>query len=587
MWGGESRAGRGVGNQTGAATADAAGGAPAAVLLLPLLAVFVAALDLTVISTLLPGIIFDLAIPFTELDRAAWVVTAYLLAYTVAIPLLGRLSDRAGRWAIFLGALALFAAGSLWCARAGDLGGLIAGRAVQALGGGAMVPVTMALSADLLPPGRRATALGLVAAVDTAGWVAGPLYGAAVVGLLGGWQWVFWVNLPLAALTAAAVALAWRWSSGAGERRSQGVGMRGGCLRLNLPPRRGGEDVPGMRDAGSSPARPLPGAPASRRSRPPVPRLPGAFDWPGAVLLAAALVGINLGLSLGAEPLSPASTLDTTTAAAASPLAPYRWWLLGAGALALLAFVAVERRAADPLVPIGLWRAPGFAAASLVNCLLGGALIVAMVNVPVFVNTLAPDLPTAQWQSALLLTPLTGGMAAGSFAGGWLSGRLGPRWVAGGGLVLAALALGRMGTWPARLDLPAMAAPLLVLGLGFGLVIAPAASAAIDSAGRGDYGVASALVLVLRLLGMAVGLSALTAWALAELQARLAALPRPGPAAGETAAAYTTRLAAELAARAIEIALRVLGETFWIAGGICLLALLPAWWLGARGRSRE
>jgi MFS family permease len=517
--------------------AHAAGGAPAAVLLLPLLAVFVAALDLTVISTLLPGIIFDLAIPFTELDRAAWVVTAYLLAYTVAIPLLGRLSDRAGRWAIFLGALALFAAGSLWCARAGDLGGLIAGRVVQALGGGAMVPVTMALSADLLPPGRRATALGLVAAVDTAGWVAGPLYGAAVVGLLGGWQWVFWVNLPLVALTAGAVALAWRRSGG---------------------------------------RRPLPRSPA--------PRLLGALDWPGAVLLAAALVGINLGLSLGAEPLSPASTLDAT--AAASPLAPYRWWLLGAGALALLAFVAVERRAADPLVPIGLWRAPGFAAASLVNCLLGGALIVAMVNVPVFVNTLAPDLPTAQWQSALLLTPLTGGMAAGSFAGGWLSGRLGPRWVAGGGLVLAALALGRMGTWPARLDLPAMAALLLALGLGFGLVIAPAASAAIDSAGRGDYGVASALVLVLRLLGMAVGLSALTAWALAELQERLAALPRPAPAAGETAAAYTTRLAAELAARAIEIALRVLGETFWIAGGICLLALLPAWWLGARGRSR-
>lgn len=536
--GGDSRAGQGVGAQAGPAPAHVA------VLLLPLLAVFVAALDLTVIATLLPGIIFDLAIPFTELDRAAWVVTAYLLAYTVAIPLLGRFSDRAGRWAVFLGALALFAAGSFWCARAGDLGSLIAGRVVQALGGGAMVPVTMALSADLLPSGRRATALGLVAAVDTAGWVAGPLYGAAVVGLLGGWQWVFWLNLPLAALTAGAVVLAWRASGEAG-----------------MPGRYPHPD-------------PLPRLPA--------PRLRSAIDWPGAVLLATALVTINLGLSLGAEPLSPASTLDATAAAAPAPLAPYRWWLLGAGVLALLAFVAVERRVADPLVPVGLWRVSGFAAASLVNFLLGGALIIAMVNVPVFINTLAPDLQTAQWQSALLLTPLTGGMAAGSFAGGWLSSRLGPRWVAGSGLLGAALALGRMGAWPAHVDLPAMAAPLLALGLGFGLAIAPAASAAIDSAGRGDYGVASALVLVLRLLGMAVSLSALTAWALAELQLRLVALPRPEPAAGETPAASTARLAAELAARAVEIALRILGETFWIAGAICLLALLPAWWLGTR-----
>ena len=190
-----------------------------------LLAVFVAALDLTVISTLLPAIVFDLEIPFTQLDQAAWVVTAYLLAYTVAIPLLGRLSDRAGRWAIFLASLALFAAGSLWCARADDLGPLIAGRVVQAIGGGAMVPVTMALTADLLPPGRRGAALGLVAAVDTAGWVAGPLYGALIVGLFGSWRWAFWVNLPLAALAAVAVVVAWRRSGGV--RREAGSGGAG------------------------------------------------------------------------------------------------------------------------------------------------------------------------------------------------------------------------------------------------------------------------------------------------------------------------------------------------------------------------
>jgi MFS transporter, DHA2 family, triacylglyceride efflux pump len=138
-----------------------------------------------------------------------------------------------------------------------------------------------------------------------------------------------------------------------------------------------------------------------------------------------------------------------------------------------------------------------------------------------------------------------------------------------------------MGTWPPRLDLAAMAAPLLLLGLGFGLVIAPAASVAVDSAGREDYGVASGLVLVLRLLGMAAGLSALTAWALTQLNARLAALPRPEPRTGEATTDFMARMASELAARAIEVALGVLDQTFWIAGALCLLAIIPCWWLRA------
>lgn len=498
-------------------------------LVAPLFAVFAAALDLTVIATLLPGIIFDLEIAFTELDRAAWIVTAYLLGYTVAIPLLGRLSDRAGRRPVFLLALALFAAGSLWCARADGLGALIAGRAVQALGGGAMVPVTMALAAELLPPGRRAAALGLVAAVDTAGWVAGPLWGAALVQWLGDWRWVFLVNLPIAALAAAAV-----------------LGAR------SLPK--------GTHMAAEMPSR----------------RWLAGIDWPGAALLTLGLLGLNLGLSLGQEAAGAGMTLDR--AGAPSPLAPYRPALLLGGLAALVALVLVERRAVAPLVPVGLWRRPAFAAASLVNLLLGAALIVAMVNVPVFVTTLASDLATAQTQSALLLTPLTAGMMLGSLAGGWLAGRRGPRAVAGAGLLLAALAFAQMGTWPARLELGAMALTLGVLGLGFGLTIAPAASAAIDSAGRADYGIASALVLVLRLVGMAAGLSALTAWALAQVTGRLAALPPM--AAGEAGPTDPARLAAELAARAVAVTTRVLDETFWVAGGLCLLALVPAWWLG-------
>jgi MFS family permease len=524
-----------------------------------LLAVFVAALDLTVISTLLPGMIVDLGITITELDRAAWIVTAYLLAYTLAIPLLGRLSDRFGRTSILLAALLLFAVGSLWCAMAEGLVGLIAGRVIQALGGGAMVPVTMALLADRLPVGQRAGALGLVAAVDTAGWVAGPLYGAAVVGLLGSWHWVFWVNLPLVLATALALGLEARSGGQAaadGASAATGRGWLGwGMLKLALLAGRW------RRSGGSGLSRWLEGV--------------SGIDWAGAGLLTLALLGINLGLSVGGEGLAGGAGL-AADAANDQPLAAWRWPLLLGGLLALVGFVAVERRAARPLVPIELWRRRPFAAASLINLLLGATLIIAMVNVPVFVNTLAPDLMTAQWQSAILLTPLTGGLALGSLVGGWLAGRWGLRLVALLGLLLAALGFGLIGGWPARLDLVSMAPPLGVLGLGFGLVMAPAAGAAIDSAGDRDYGIASALVLVWRLTGMAAGLSALTAWALSQLSQRLAALPPP-LLSGEAGA--TARLAAELARRAVEVGTRVLGDTFWIAGGLCLLALLPTLWL--------
>ena len=137
-----------------------------------LLAVLLGALDLTVIATILPGMVTDLRINAADVDRYVWIVNSYLLAYVVAIPVVGRLSDIVGRTLAFQGSLALFLVGSIVCAFATDLPAMVAGRAIQGAGGGALLPVTMAMVGDLLPPGRRAAALGLVGAVDTLGWVA-------------------------------------------------------------------------------------------------------------------------------------------------------------------------------------------------------------------------------------------------------------------------------------------------------------------------------------------------------------------------------------------------------------------------------
>ena len=177
---------------------------PSLILAVVAFGIFVAADDLTVVSTLLRQIIFDLEIPLPEgLDRAAWIVNAYLIAYVAVMPFMGRLSDIFGRRAVYLASLVLFLIGSIWVPLATNLPGFLIGRVLTALGGGGMVPVAMAVIGDVYPPRRRATAMGTLSAIDTAGWVWGPLYGALLIRFLD-WHWQFYLNIPLSLVGMAA-----------------------------------------------------------------------------------------------------------------------------------------------------------------------------------------------------------------------------------------------------------------------------------------------------------------------------------------------------------------------------------------------
>ena len=179
---------------------------PRVILAVVAFGVFVAADDLTVVSTMLRQIIFDLEIPLPdELNRAAWIVNAYLIAYVVVMPFVGRLSDILGRRTVYIASLVLFLLGSIWVPFATSLNSFILGRVITAVGGGAMVPVAMAVVGDVYPANKRATALGTLGAVDTAGWVWGPLYGAFLIRFLS-WEWQFYLNIPLAIL---GIAFAW------------------------------------------------------------------------------------------------------------------------------------------------------------------------------------------------------------------------------------------------------------------------------------------------------------------------------------------------------------------------------------------
>ena len=418
---------------------------------------FVAALDAYVVVTLLPAMIGDIGLTIERLEQATPIVSGFLAGYVVAMPLLGAYSDSRGRVPVYVACIAAFALGSAMTATAGlwpfaGLPWLIAGRFIQGLGGGGLVPISLALAADLYEGASRTLALGSVAALQEAGSVFGPLYGATVAaaaGGLGGWRFVFWLNLPLAAACAAGVAA------------------------------------------------------ASRRVAPSARDTVSRVDWWSGILLG---VGLAL-LVLAFYPDDPEHRATNAL-----------FWPAGVAAVgALAAFGWRQVRRLEPLIPRDLLRSRAFAGAILANVLIGGALIVALVDVPLL-GRLVFNLN--QLDSGLLLTQFLIGVPVGAVAGGLLAGRIGNRITATLGIAVSAAAFLQMSGWRAdQLSLhigPLRQADLALAacGLGFGLVIAPLTAAVLGLTRGQTHGLATSLVVLARTTGMLIGLSALTAFGL-------------------------------------------------------------------------
>jgi hypothetical protein len=241
--------------------------------------------------------------------------------------------------------------------------------------------------------------------------------------------------------------------------------------------------------------------------------------------------------------------------------------------LALAGFVLLERRSANPLLPRELIASVLFRLANLANLLIGAALIVAMINAPLVVALLA-DTDDVPRDTALLLGAFTLAMTAGALGGGRLMLAASASVVAGAGLLVSVAGFVAMHYWGDDLRLAAMSATMAVAGIGLGLVIAPMGETAIRAAGRANYGAASGLVLLARLLGMTVGLAGITAYALARLDAKIAGLPAVSPLPGETSSAYFARQQAYLEEQIIPLTLDVIRETFLLAAVVCVAALL-------------
>ena len=497
------------------------------------------AADTYVVVLALPDMMAGVGLGIDALQEATPIVSGFLLGYIAVLPLIGRLSDLVSRQRILLFCLSLFVVGSAITAVSVELPVLVGGRVLQGIGGGGLVPATLALVADLWPPDRRGTPLGVVNAVQELGSVLGPLLGAAVLAVAD-WRAIFWLNVVLGILIAAVLAM---------------VGGRGVRPQLRLLP-----TALGLAALGAGLLTLV--APASladdvRLGIPFVPfagtgRLATPLGVITLVLLLAALAVVSQSLQallrrvdlIGSLCLAVALGSLVLTFASANPerevVGPWGWVLVPLGMVAFAAYLWRHRTARDPLVPRGLIAAGAMGGRSslvpalLVSVLVGVALIAIVVDVPILARL---TITTNQTTAALVLVRFLVAVPVGAFVGGWLLRRLAPGTVAAVGLVMAGTGLGVMSGWGQGSLQSWSAAPVLVLvGLGLGLALAPVNAAALASAPDDTHGVVSSLVVLARMVGMVVGLSLLTAIGLRRYYAAVAALPNQQDTAALAAA---------------------------------------------------
>ncbi|GAB2643464.1 MFS transporter [Kribbella swartbergensis] len=500
-------------------SADSLVGTPRVRLTLASIAVAFAAADTYVVVLALPDMMSGVGLSADELQRAAPIISGFLLGYIAVLPLIGRIADVVGRTPVLVGALLLFAVGSLITAGAYDLSLVVTGRFLQGVGGGGLVPATLALVADLWPADRRGLPLGVVGAVQEIGSVLGPLLGALVLAVAD-WRYIFWLNLVVAVVLAVLLR---------GLRPpplSAAVGILA-CVALGLT-----LTAPERLATGVTLG--LPFVPFSGDSRLLTPigvvtavllllwvvlLLHGArlratlaqVDLVGAVLLALALAGVVLAFAT-AEP-------ERELMAPAGP------WLLAGAAVFAVGFAVWQRGTARAIVPRGLLAARPAWGSLVVSFLVGCALIAALVDVPVFARTTQGG---GQLAAALVLLRFLIALPIGAVVGGWLTRRYGLGLITGAGLALAGAMFVVMAFWGRdALDHWPASVVLLLCGFGFGLALSPVNTAMLGATPPDSHGLVSALVVVARMVGMLVGVSALTAIGLRRYFAIVDDIPSP------------------------------------------------------------
>ena len=250
-------------------------------------------------------------------------------------------------------------------------------------------------------------------------------------------------------------------------------------------------------------------------------------------------------------------------------------------AATLTLFVVRQRTAYAPLLPLSMFRGRTLGAANATHLLVGGALIIGMVTIPLMANTVLGQPPL---EGGLRLMRLTAAIPIGALLGGIACQRLDYRLPTIVGLALTALGFGLMSRWDLQVADPGMTVHLATAGLGFGLLVAPIALAAINSVSVGDRGAAAGLITATRMVGMTLGLAALTSWGTGRFQGLVSGLALPFQ--GGTAE-QVQQQTLEFETRLTDAGLTLFSDFFLVAMSVCLVAMLPAaLMVWSRGRER-
>ncbi|MFL5347804.1 MAG: MDR family MFS transporter [Hyalangium sp.] len=448
------------------------------------LSLFMAALEMTVVSTAMPTVVSDLG----GIQHYAWVFTAYMLASTITVPIFGKLADLYGRKPVLLFGIGLFLVGSVASGLSPSMEWLIAFRTLQGLGAGAMQPITLTVIGDIYNLEERANVQGVFSGVWGLSGLLGPLAGGLIVKWLS-WHWVFYINVP--------------------------VGLGAAVLLVTFFHER------------------------IEKRRP-------SLDIGGAVLLSLGVVALLLGAQGEGNPVVP----------------------LMLAAVLLVAFVLVERKVKEPLMPPAIFARPAIAIASVCSALFAAAMFGATTYVPLFVQGVLGGTPT---QAGGMITPMLVGWPVCSLISGRLIVKVGFRPLILGGLGLAAVSNVVMALVlkpGAPLLLPEVAMGLFGCGLGF---TATALLIAVQtSVGWELRGVVTASNMFFRTIGGAIGVGVMGG----VLVARLTADPRvPVSAANELLGPEHGRGLAEAVLRQLSGSLaQGLAINFWIMAATSVLA---------------